>query len=77
MPRFHVKVLDKFQRVLGEVDIVERDLTAACRSATLAAAIFCIGSGGYPGGEILIEDEHRMLATSLSLNGTSSGMDDV
>lgn len=76
MPRFHIKVLDKFQRVLGEEEITERDLAAACRAATLAAALFCLSSGGYPGGEIVIEDEHRMQAASVSLNSARANMDE-
>lgn len=74
MSRFHVKVLDRFQRVLGEEEITERDLAAARRAATLAAALFCLTSGGYPGGGIVIEDEHKMQAASVSLNGI--GFDD-
>jgi hypothetical protein len=77
MPRFHIKVLDRFKRVLGEEEITERDLAAACRSATLAAALFCLSSGGYPGGEIVIEDEHRMQAASVNLDGAPSSMDDI
>jgi hypothetical protein len=69
MPRFRIKVLDRFQRVLGEEEITERDLAAACRAASVAAALFCLTSGGYPGGEIVIEDEEKMQAASVSLNG--------
>ncbi|TPP04653.1 hypothetical protein [Rhizobium glycinendophyticum] len=76
MPRFYIKVLDGFQRVLGEEEITERDLAGACRAVTLAAALFCLGSGGYPGGEIVIEDEQRLQAISISLNGIGSTVDD-
>lgn len=77
MPKFHIKVLDGSKRVLGEEDITERDLAAACRSATLAAALFCLSSGGYPGGEIVIEDEQRMQAASVNLDSAPCRMDDI
>jgi hypothetical protein len=76
MVRFHIKVLDTFQNVLAEDDITERDLATACRAASLAAAIFCLSSGGYPGGEMVIEDEYRMQAASVSLSGNSLTSDD-
>lgn len=63
--------------MLGEEEITERDLTAACRAATVAAALLCLSSGEYPGGQIVIEDDRKMQAASVSLNGIGSTMDDI
>lgn len=69
MPRFFVRIVDRYQRVLGENELEEPDSVAAYNAALLAASVFKARSGYSPSSHLVIENEFGEPCASIDLGG--------